>query len=98
MKNINSATEIIETFGCFSHFSGLEINKTKCKIAGIGVLKGVKLALCGIECVNFSNDVIKVPGICSHYDKKLEKEKNFLNHIVKLQNVLNIWRMRNLLF
>ena len=94
MKNINSATEIIETFGCFSHFSGLEI----CKIAGIGVLKGVKLALCGIECVNFSNDVIKVPGICSHYDKKLEKEKNFLNHIVKLQNVLNIWRMRNLLF
>ena len=27
MKNINSATEIIETFGCFSHFSGIEINK-----------------------------------------------------------------------
>ena len=27
--------------------------------------------------------------------KKLENEKNFLNHIIKLQNVLNIWRMRN---
>ena len=27
--------------------------------------------------------------------KKLENEKNFLNHIIKLQNVLNMWRMRN---
>ena len=45
-KNINFETEIIKTFGYFSLFSGLKINKTKCEIAGIGVLKGVKLALC----------------------------------------------------
>ena len=25
-----------------------------------------------------------------------ENGKNFLNHIIKLQNVLNMWRMRNL--
>ena len=45
IKNINSATEIIKTYDYFSHFSGLKINNAKCEIAGIGVLKGVKLAL-----------------------------------------------------
>ena len=62
------------------------------------MLKWVKLTLtfCGIEWVNLSNDVIKIPEICYSYDKKLENEKNFLNHIIKLQNVLNMWRMRNL--
>ena len=45
MKNINFATEIIKTFD----FSGLKINKAKYEIAGIGVLKGVKLALCGMK-------------------------------------------------
>ena len=59
------------------------------------MLKGVKLALCGMKCVNLNNDVIKILGICYSYDKKLENEKNFLNHIIKLQNVLNMWRMRN---
>ena len=36
----------------FPIFSGLEPNKCKCEIAGIGVLKGVQIALCGMECVN----------------------------------------------
>ena len=59
------------------------------------MLKGVKLALCGMKCVNLNNDVIKILGICYSYDKKLENEKNFLNHFKKLQNVLNMWRMKN---
>ena len=45
--------------------------------------------------VNFNNDVIKIPRICYFYDKKLENENNFLNNIIKPQNVLNIWRVRN---
>ena len=28
--------------------------------------------------------------------KKLTNKKNFLNHITKLQNVFDMWRMRNL--
>ena len=51
IKNVNSATEIIKTFDFFSLFSGLNINKTKFEIAGSGVLKGVKLAICGMKCV-----------------------------------------------
>ena len=60
------------------------------------MLKGVKLALCGMKCVNLNNDVIKILELCYSYDKKIENEKNFLNHIIKLQNVFNMWRMRNL--
>ena len=66
---INSGTEIIKTFDSFSLFSGLNINKTKCEIAWIGVLKGVKLALWGMKCVNLNNDVIKILGVCYTYDK-----------------------------
>ena len=32
-------------------FSGLKINKWKCEVAGIGIMKGVNVALCGLECV-----------------------------------------------
>ena len=28
--------------------------------------------------------------------KKFENENNFLNYIIKLKNVLNMWRMKNL--
>ena len=45
--------------------------------------------------INLNNDVIKILGICYSYDKKLGNEKNLLNHIKKLQNILNMWRMRN---
>ena len=91
---INSATEIMKMFDYFSLFSILKINKAKCKISGIRVLRRVKLTLCGIKCVNVNNDVIKILGISYSYDKK--NENNFLNHVIKLQNVLKMWRMRNL--
>ena len=46
----------------FSFFSGLKINNAKCEINGIGVRKGVKMALCGMECIDLTDDVIKVLG------------------------------------
>ena len=48
------------------------------------MLKGVKLALCGMECVNLNNNVTKILEICYSYDKKR-------------QNFLKMWRMKNLL-
>ena len=58
--------------------------------------KLVKMALCGMEYVNLNNYVIKILRVCYSYNKKLENEKNTLNRITKLQNVLNMWRMKNL--
>ena len=62
------------------------------------MLKGIKLALCGMKCINLNNDTIKILFIkmCYSYDKNLENEKNCFNHINKRKNVLNMWRMRNL--
>ena len=49
LRNKKSGTEVIKTFDKFSLFSGLKINNTKCGIAGIGVKKGVKMELCGLN-------------------------------------------------
>ena len=83
-------------FDKFSLFSGLKTNNVKCKIAGIGVKKGVKLAFYGMECIDLSDDVIKIVGIYFCYNQKIEQEKSFLNHIVKIQNILKLWKLRNL--
>ena len=87
LRNQKSATEVIKTFDKFSLFSGLTINNAKCQIASIGVKKGVKMALCEMDCIDLMEDVIKIFGIYFSYNKKLEQEKNFLNHIVKIQNI-----------
>ena len=46
-----------------SQFSGLKINKSKCEVAGTGVMKGVKVTLCGVECINLLTNAIKILGI-----------------------------------
>ena len=51
LSNNNSVTVVIQVFEQFSNFSGLKPHKSKCEIVGIGVPKGVRMALCGMECV-----------------------------------------------
>ena len=57
LKNIESVINLLEIFKHFSQFSGLKQNKSKCEIVGIGVLKGVQVALCGMRCVNLYEDM-----------------------------------------
>ena len=54
------------------------------------------MALCGMECIDLT-DLIKILGIGFSYSKKLEQEKNFLNHITKIQNILKLWELINLI-
>ena len=96
LQNEKSATEVLNNFNIMSQFFGLRINKSKCEVAEIGVMKRVKVALCGVECVNLLTNAIKILVIYFSYNKKLENEKNFLDNITKLQKVINIWKMRNL--
>ena len=58
--------------------------------------KAVKTALCGMECIDLTDDIIKILGIGFSYNKKLEQEKNFLNHIPKIQNILKFRKLINL--
>ena len=39
--------------------NGLKPNEAKCEIADPGVLKGVSLALCGMDCIDLTKKTIK---------------------------------------
>ena len=64
-------------FDTFSKFSGLKPNKSKCEIAGIGVLKGVQVALCGMRCIDLVSNIVKILGIYYSYYDKREIQENF---------------------
>ena len=86
----------MNAFDEFSLVSSLKANEAKCEIAGIGVLKVVSLALCGMDCIDLTKKTIKILGIHFSYNKKLETEENFIRHVWKIEKVLKLWRMRNL--
>ena len=78
LKDIISVKHMIDTFHFFSsYFSGLKPNLTKSEIAGIGVLKGVQVAVCGMRCIDLNIDMLKILGI-SLITKNLKKRKTFL--------------------
>ena len=71
-------------------------NYEKCGIAGIGVLKSVKVAVCGMKCVDLCKDTIRIIGVRFSHNKTKQHEKNFLETMSKIQNVLKIERIRSL--
>ena len=85
----------METFSTFSQYSCLKPNYEKCEIAGIGVLKSVKVAVCGMKCIGLCKDTIRITGVHFSYSKPKQDVKNLLE-IIKIQNVLRVWRMQSL--
>ena len=59
LQNEKSATEVLNNLKVMPQLSSLKINKSKCELAEIGVMKGVKVALCGVECVNLLTNLSK---------------------------------------
>ena len=96
LKDVNSIKEMVNSFHIFSRFSGLRTNLSKCEIASIGVLKGVKVAVCGIQCVDLVLDAIKILGTNFSCHEKLKEERNFCLIIANTQRVLKLWKLRNL--
>ena len=80
----------------FLYFSGLKPNLRKSEIAGIGVLKGVKVAVCGTRRIDLNNNTLKIIGTHFSYNKKLKEEKKKCKTLTDIQRVLKIWKMRNL--
>ena len=87
---------MVDAFHFFSYFSGLKPKLSKCEILGIGVLKGVQVAVYGMRCVNLKTDTLKILGIHFSYNEKLKDEKNFYTTVTNIQRVMKIWKMRNL--
>ena len=72
--------------------SDLKANEAKCKIAGIGVLKVVSVALCGMDCIELTEKTTKNLEIHFSYNKKLETEENFMRHVWEIEKELMLWR------
>ena len=96
LSNQQSLTEVIKVFEQFSLFSGLKPNKSKCEVAGIGALKGVSVALCGMEFIDLTTKTIKILGIHFSYNNNVKNNENFMKHIRKIEQVLKLGRMRYL--
>ena len=71
----------MNVFDTFSIYSGLKPNKSTCEIAGIGVLKGVSMELCRMECIDLANNSVKILRIHFSYNKNIENEENFIKLI-----------------
>ena len=73
LRDKRSIKEFLNTFATFSKYSGLRPNHEKRKISGIGVLKSVKVAVCGMKFTHLCNDTIKITGFHFSYNKKNAK-------------------------
>ena len=96
LKNEKSALQVFATFSEFSNYSGLNVNRSKCEFAGIGVKRGVQTALPGVNNIDLMSAAIKILGVYFTYNSLIFREKNFFETIEKIENVLAVWRWRNL--
>ena len=62
-KDKNSVKELLNTINYFSSFTGLKPNLSKCEICGIATLKGVKVSIYGIKCIDLTKEAIKILGV-----------------------------------
>ena len=96
LKDENSVTELLSTINYFSSSAGLKPNLSKNKETGIGALKGVKVAICGMKRIDLNEKAITILGVLLSYDKNLQLENNFRKTILNIKRILKMWRLRNL--
>ena len=96
LNGLLSVKNLIDTFTVFSLLSGLKTNFSKCEIAGLGSLKGVLEAVCGLKSVNLTTDTIKILGIHFSYNSTLKVQNYFLDIVKSIQQVLRFWNRRML--
>ena len=60
LANLNSLEELLRSLAIFKQFSSLKVNFEKSDLCGIGAMKGVGEAFCGVKCLNLLSDSIKI--------------------------------------
>ena len=93
IQNRDSVIELLNTFDKFFSILGLKPNKWKLDILWIGILKGVKNALCGLKSLNLENKTMKILGCHYPYNKKIQQEEKFRSHITKIKNAMKMWKL-----
>ena len=56
----------------------------------------MQVALCGMRRIDLVSNIAEIFGIYYSYNEKLEIQDNFKTHIIKIEKILRIWRMRDL--
>ena len=80
----------------FKQFSSLKMNFETSDLCGIGAMKGVEGAFCGVKCLNLLSDSIKILGVYLSYSQSLYNDRNYLTVLKSVQEVLNLWSARGL--
>ena len=65
-------------------------------MVGIGVLKNVNVALCGMKNVDLTKETIKTLDVHISYNKRLQDDLNYHDSIKNIVNVIRPWRIRKL--
>ena len=78
LKDENSIAYLSEKFKLFSDFSGFRPNTNKCKITGIGVLKGVQVAVSGMKWTDLRNEAMKILDIILLIQSENKRQTKFL--------------------
>ena len=60
LENKEWIEELVKTFNLFPFWGGLKPSISKCKICGLGPLKGVEMAVCGMQSVDLTREAIKI--------------------------------------
>ena len=97
LNDQKSISELMKNFKLLSKFSGLKLHILKCEVAGISSLKGVKMAVCVIKCIDLTIKIIEILAVHFSCNQKLKTQNIFVKSITNMQNVLSIWRMRNII-
>ena len=97
LKDKNSIKELLNTINYFSSFTCLKQNLSKCEVAGIGALKGIKVAICGIKCVDLTKEAVKILRVFFSYDKNLQLENNLRKAMLNIERILKMWKQKNLI-
>ena len=72
LKNQTSVKNVLNDIETLPNISGLRFNLNKCEIAGIGVLKNVNVALCGMKNINQNKESIKMLGVHISHNRKIK--------------------------
>ena len=88
-NSVRKAVRHIEQFGLFS---GLQLNKNKCSLVDIKDFTVNK----DIEEIPWSDSDVKILGVTFGKNKDKITEKNWTPKITKIENLIKIWKTRNL--
>ena len=80
----------------FEEFSSLKINPEKCEACWIGSAKHSTEKPLNCKWISLSTGSIKVPGNHIRYSRNLANKLNFFNLIPGVNNIINLWKQRNL--